>query len=457
MKPGMSTDPDQPANESFPKGLEQAYWFSTFNALSYPIVLGSPMVLYAKSLNATATVLGIIAGMMPLLVLFQIPAAGFIARFGYRAFIVRGWSVRVMFIFMMGLIPFSGGFLPPTTRLVLLMSLLFCFNLSRGISSAAWLPWITTLIPETLRGKFLAREAIQVSFANFLTLLVAGWCLGHQPEGWHFGLLFMISGVMGAISLRFLRRIPDCDIPDSEKRSKQQVPWRAILLYPPFTRFLIYNAAWAVAFGGLGAFSVAYLKIAAGFPENQILALTGLSFLGGMAGLWIFRQRMDQFGSKPFILLCLIGWTIMAIAWTGFASEKFEINFMWVLVLQLGMGLGFSLINMNNTRLAMCLSPVMGRSHFFALYSVAANLVLGLSPILWGLGMDWVGDRETRWMSMTWNRYTLFFAGVAIAFVITFFSALRLSEPKSKTLDSLLRDLLFITPQRALTRLWTRS
>jgi MFS family permease len=235
------------------------------------------------------------------------------------------------------------------------------------------------------------------------------------------------------------------------------VPWRAILLYPPFTRFLVYNAAWSVAFGGLGAFSVAYLKIAAGFPENQILALTGLSFLGGMAGLWIFRRRMDQFGSKPFILLCVMGWTIMAIAWTGFAAEKFEINFMWVLALQLGMGLGFSLINMNTTRLAMCLSPVMGRSHFFALYSVAANLTLGLSPILWGLAMDWVGDRETRWMSLTWNRYTLFFAGVAIAFVITFISALRLSEPKSKTLDSLLRDLLFITPQRALMRLWTRS
>jgi hypothetical protein len=36
------------------------------------------MVLYAKTLRASATVLGIIAGMMPLLVIFQIPAANYI-------------------------------------------------------------------------------------------------------------------------------------------------------------------------------------------------------------------------------------------------------------------------------------------------------------------------------------------------------------------------------------------
>ncbi len=68
----------------FPPGLHNAYLFATFNALSYQIVLNSPMVLYAKTLGASATVLGIIAGMMPLLVIFQIPAASHIPRIGYQ-------------------------------------------------------------------------------------------------------------------------------------------------------------------------------------------------------------------------------------------------------------------------------------------------------------------------------------------------------------------------------------
>ena len=49
----------EPAEKvSFPAGLHNAFPFSTFNALSFQIVLGSPMVLYAKTLGASATVLG---------------------------------------------------------------------------------------------------------------------------------------------------------------------------------------------------------------------------------------------------------------------------------------------------------------------------------------------------------------------------------------------------------------
>src|SRR5213593_3141048 len=89
---------------SFPAGLHNAFLFSFFNALSYQIVLSSPMVLYAKSLGASATVLGVIAGMMPLLVIFQIPAASYIARIGFKRFVYAGWGTRVLFIFVIAII-----------------------------------------------------------------------------------------------------------------------------------------------------------------------------------------------------------------------------------------------------------------------------------------------------------------------------------------------------------------
>src|SRR6476619_5307582 len=119
--------------ETFPPGLHNAFLFSTFNALSYQLVLSSPMVLYAKTLGASATVLGIIAGMMPLLVIFQIPAASYIPRLGFKRFVYAGWGTRVLFIFVMALVPVTVVFLKGETRLALMLMLLFCFNLSRGI------------------------------------------------------------------------------------------------------------------------------------------------------------------------------------------------------------------------------------------------------------------------------------------------------------------------------------
>ena len=105
----------------FPVGLHNAYWFAGFNAMSYQIVQGSPIVLYAKTLGASATVLGIIAGMMPLLVIFQIPAANYINRIGYKRFVYGGWGTRVLFIFALALVPLAGRFLDAKNQLALLL------------------------------------------------------------------------------------------------------------------------------------------------------------------------------------------------------------------------------------------------------------------------------------------------------------------------------------------------
>src|SRR5712671_8087890 len=186
---------------SFPPGLHNAFLFSTFNALSFQIVLGSPMVLYARTLGASATVLGIIAGMMPLLVIFQIPAASYVARVGFKRFVYAGWGTRVLFIFGMALVPLTGSFLDARNRLALMLMLLFCFNLSRGISSCAWLPWITLLVPASMRGKYLARDAAVQNSGSFVTFLIAAVCLGVEPHAWRFSVLFAFSAFMGATSL----------------------------------------------------------------------------------------------------------------------------------------------------------------------------------------------------------------------------------------------------------------
>src|SRR5204863_8243222 len=158
------------------------------------------MVLYAKTLGASATVLGIIVGMMPLLVIFQIPAASYIPRLGFKRFVFAGWGTRVVFIFAMALVPLTGSFLDPRNRLGLMLMLLFCFNLSRGISACAWLPWITVLVPPTLRGKYLARDAGVQNSGSFVTFLVAAACLLGQPRPWQFASLFAFSAIMGAVS-----------------------------------------------------------------------------------------------------------------------------------------------------------------------------------------------------------------------------------------------------------------
>ena len=415
------------------------------------------MVLYAKTLGASATVVGIIAGMMPLLVIFQIPAAHYVSRVGYKRFVYAGWGMRVMFIFGMALVPITGAFLNPTSRLALMLLLLFAFNLSRGISSCAWLPWITSLVPAAVRGRYLARDAGCVNLASFGCFLLAGVCLAEDPHPWRFALLFAFSAIMGGASLIFLKRIPDVEPPEEERTSKAPVPWGEIIRYAPFRKLLRMVIAWSIAYGGMTAFIVAFLKTEVGMSEGKILLVSSISFLGGLSTLWILGSRLDSLGSKPVLTFSFVAWLLVLAGWGLVAGQVFVLKLWIILVLQLFMGLLAAMVAMSNTRLAMAVVPVMGRNHFFAIFSVLSNLALGLAPILWGLLIDAVGRWHGEWLGIDWNRYTIFFAAVALVMFITLALSRRLEEPQAASMETLLREVLIQSPQRVWVRLWPRG
>jgi MFS family permease len=443
--------------DSFPPGLNNAFFFATFNALSFQVVLGSPMLLYAKSLGASATVLGLLTGMMPLLVIFQIPAASYINRVGYKRFVYAGWGIRVALIFVVALVPLTGGFLDVATRLVLILALLFGFNLSRGISSAGWLPWISSLVPAQVRGRYLSREAGVVNVSCFASTVLAALCVGPSPKPWQFALIFSFSAVAGAISLTFLKRIPEGTPPGDEGHSSGAVPWMAIVNFAPFKKLLLMVLAWAAGFGGMQAFTVIYLKDAAAMSEGRVLLVNSIFFLGGFCSLWFLGSRLDGLGSKPVLTFSFAIWLVLQAGWTMLAGGALTTRLSLVLGLQFLMGLFAALVTMSNTRLVMAIAPVMGRNHFFALFSVVLSVTQGLAPIAWGILIDAVGARRAGWAGLDWNNFSIFFAAVGAVFIVALVLARRLDEPEAASLDKLLREILVDSPQRVLVRLWQKE
>ncbi|MCX8155118.1 MAG: MFS transporter [Verrucomicrobiae bacterium] len=446
-----------PEKPRLPPGFHHAYWFALFNALSFQIVLSSPMVLYAKSLGGSATVLGVVVSMMPLLVIFQIPAAQYIPRLGFRRFVYAGWGIRVAFIFAMAAVPLLGAFLDRGTQLALLLFLLFGFNLSRGISSCAWLPWITSLVPESIRGRYLARDAAVVNLGSIMVFLLAALFLGSEPHPYQFSLLFAFSAVAGAASLSFLKRIPDVPVPQEPAGSTGEVPWGAILRHAPFQRLLVTVMLWAVVYGGMQAFPVAFLKTEAALSEGRILLLSTTLYLGGMGSLWLFGSRLDAAGSKPVLALAFGVYVLILGGWWLMSGKALQASTAPLIALLGCMGLFSASANMAFTRLAMASVPTMGRNHFFALFSVAWNVTQGVAPILWGMMIDAIGEFRTRWGGVEWNRYSIFFAAAALVTLAALCSTRRLVEPKAASFEELLRDLLLRAPMKFWFRLWPRG
>ncbi|MCX6967694.1 MAG: MFS transporter, partial [Verrucomicrobia bacterium] len=316
-------------------------------------------------------------------------------------------------------------------KLALLLLLQFIFNLLRGIASGAWLPWLTEILPEEIRARFLSRDQRFLQTGSLVALLFCGMVLQKDSQPWEFSLAFLISALGGAASLYYLNRVPDVEAQDALQQSGTRVPWRAIVTFPPFARLVGFNLLYAFTIGSLAVFTVSFLKGRAGLGENSILYLMAVSFIAGAGSLGVVGRILDSIGSKRMLRWALILYMVHLVGWVGFASGLIATNTVPLLIMFVLAGVAGSAINLANLRLIMSVMPEMGRSHFFAFYTVIISLCLGISPVLWGVCLDAMNNLKIAvgpQGAFEWNRYSVYFMALLVLTAATFFSASALVE-----------------------------
>jgi MFS family permease len=434
-----------------PRGSFNLHWFSLFNAISFQIMMGAPIIVYAKSLGASSTTLGIIAAFTPLMTVFQLPAAQHLHRFGYGQFVLMGWGMRNVLVFLVAGIPLA-SFLDETSKLAALLALLFLFNLLRGISSAAWMPWIAQLIPEEVRGRFLSVDQFFMYFGCLLSLLFSALVVAGPVSPGDYALVFLISALGGAISLAFIRRIPEVQTAEAMQLSSQEVPWRAMLAYTPFRELLLFNVIFATVIGSLSVFAVEFLRDHSRFDVDAVLNLSALSFVGALAVLPFSGHMVDSIGSKPLMRAAIGMFAIVTAGWGLLAANVLPYSTTLVALLNLGAGVASANFNLANVRITMATMPKMGSNHFFALFTVITSLGLGGAPVAWGLVLDAIGSYEAVTGFFHWRRHSIYFFALLVLNAIAFAYIPRLHEsPAAGTPSS-----VFYEGLKRLSRFWQR-
>lgn len=434
----------------YPKGAFNAHWFSLCNAVSFQIILGAPIILYAKSIGASSTVLGIIASFTPLMTVFQLPAAQFLGRYGYKKFVLMGWSLRTVFIFLMTVVPLA-VFLDNTTKLAVILASLFVFNLLRGISSAAWMPWIATLIPEEIRGRFLSLDQIFMHVGSLFALVASAVVMTGRVDAWEYALVFFLSAVGATLSLNFMRRIPEVAAAETVRKSSEPVPWGKILAYPPFRELLRFNVLFMAVIGSMGVFTVEYLREFPHFDVSLVLYLSGLSFIGALVSLPFVGRLVDEAGSKPVMTGALMLFSAVILGWFLVAARVLPCSLWVVGTLNFFAGVAGSNFNLANVRIIMATMPEMGRNHFFALFTVITSLGLGAAPIVWGVSLDFIGTYEAVTGVFHWRRHSIYFLALFLLNLVALTLIRRLHETRGDEPPSLVYARL-----RRAGKLWHR-
>jgi len=390
-------------------------------------MMGAPIIVFAKSLGASSTVLGIMASFTPLMTVFQLPAAQHLERYGYREFVLMGWSLRTVFIFFTAIIPVL-GFLDNASKMAVLLAVLFLFNLLRGISSTAWMPWMAALIPEANRGRFLSVDQLFMYGGCLISLLASAVVMTGQVDPWEYTFVFLISAVGGSLSLYFIKRIPEVTPGESVRRSSQKVPWRAMLAYVPFRELLIFNVLYMAVIGSLGIFTVEFLREESRFDVATVLYLSAFSFIGALVVLPFVGGVVDRVGSKPLMRVATAIFSLVIGGWYLIAAGVFPCHLWLIGVLNFLAGVASANFNLANVRITMATMPEMGRNHFFALFTVITSLSLGVAPVGWGITLDVIGSYEAVTGIFHWKRHSIYFLALLVFNAIAFAYIRRLHE-----------------------------
>ena len=402
---------DEKADEKvLPEGIHNAYLFQAFNAVSWQICLGSPLILFARELGAPAVVLGLLAGLAPLTSTLQLMVAPHAERIGYRRLLLSGWSARVATLIFLTLLPLTAAFLEPAVVIGLLILIMLAFTTLRGIATCAWLPWITAIVPRSLRGLYLSRDRTYISIASVAALTVSGLILIDSDNMRAFAAVFGLSFLGGAVSLYFLRRMPEppADTPAIQPHARSR--WRDLLRDGPFLRLLTFSAVVQLCVLSTATFVTIFVREEVGLSDGIILWLAAGASLVGILALHLLRGRADRFGSRPFLGVAFLWWTIYYLAW--FLLAAYPVGAAWLVAPALLLAAGFfaAMYELALTRLLMnTVGDRPDTTQYFALQSVIVSLIAGAAPILWGWLLDHLHGVSVSIGRMQLDGYAIFF------------------------------------------------
>jgi MFS family permease len=437
-----------------PPDIGNVYIYEAFNTASWSVVLGSPMLLFFQHLNASATVLAIAACLAPVLNILQLPAAYYVERVGYRRFVLSGWTMRSCIVVGMTLVALLPDRVDTATRMILMLGLALIYNTLRGISSAGFLPWFTAMVPASRRGEFLAKDQFSGAIAAIVCLFVSGVLLQHTA--WYaFGVVFGISATSAFLSLYYLRQIPDVPV-EKIALNPNPLPWKDMIFYPPFFRYVLYNMVANVAFGASSVFWVRFFRIGMRESNSVVLYIAAATTLVVAFNLVIIGPLLDRTGNKPALTASGLVFICHFSGWALVAAHVLPANLLMFTIQTLTAGLAGALWNLANVRIVMGIVPHMGRPHFLALYSVAGNLAVGLSPLAWGPVMDALANWHRAWGVWDWNCFSLFYVTLAATIAAGLVLLRQVVEPVTMTWDEFMTELLVKTPSRAVSRLIVR-
>ncbi len=428
--------------------------FGFFNALTWQVGLGTPLVLFAQQLGATPLQVGLATSFVLLLTPIQILSTALLPRYGFKTVMLGGWGTRSLFlvvpIVLAALVPYWGvlGWMAHA-----LVWSVFFFCLCRSVGAAAFNPWIYAIVPERARGRYFANDQFVSSIASVATLLVCAGLFALLPVFNALLVQYAIALTGSTLSFFALKKLPDGPRPVAiSVASVVKSTPRHIFAPGLFRTYLWIVVGYCVISTPIPAFVAYYLKAVPKFSLWEIIGFEVVRYFGVFLSAGVIRGRIDRVGAKPFLLISLALYVAVGIFWWLFLRSGFG-GTPGVVVAYFLLGMGVAGWTIANLGYLPKIVPDGERPLMVSIHGAVTSCLGGCAPIVWGWFLKTPADENGGGGEIDVAVFGWFFVSVVVSALVLSWLVKRLPENTEEKVEPLSIGSAVLRPFRAMSYL----
>ena len=409
--------------------LPWLYAHHTSNTVfAFLTVLGSVFILFLDEVQLDKEQIGLVLALLPFCALIAPLIGPWIARVGLKRSYLICWTARKLVVALLITTPWVIHWYGQEAAFYFVGVIVLAFAIWRAVGETAYFPWMQEVVPNSIRGKYSAVNAVVTTLAGALTMIGASLVLRSSDGLPRLIWLFAVGVLFGLISVATVVMIPGGQ--PVAKDQAHTVRFGAMMQAVRDRQFLKYLVGHAVIFLGmhpLGVFLPLFMKERVGLAPEQVVLLevAAMCAMALLAMPWGWAA--DRYGSKPVMVLTLVlflgfptslwvmprGTNLSMLAALG-------IMFLMGLV-GVGWGIGSSRLLFNS------LVPPAHRTAYMAIFYAWMGLFAGIGPLLGGWLLERGANIDAHWLGLPIDAYTPLMVAHIIALVtaVAIFSQIR--------------------------------
>jgi hypothetical protein len=285
------------------KAQRTFYLFSFLNVISFQLMTGNIITLYALRLGAGAFLVGVLFSFVPMAQLLPFVGRFIVKRLGAVRTMGYFWFARYVLMLPLLFAPLFAGGENLGAGIILIIIGVVGFNLARGIGITAHNPIIGGITTPTDRGAFLARSQIIVHVGAILTGVATAVLLGASSRLFIYTILLgtgIGSGLLGAL---VVFRLPEPQEAEAQKRTSFFKALSEAARKKGFLRFLSVLAINSFVGSMITPFLVVFMKKAYGLADATVIYFTVAGSMGAITMAFISGFMIDRLGAKPLMAI----------------------------------------------------------------------------------------------------------------------------------------------------------